>query len=232
MIVDLTRTAWTGVPQGSLVVMPVGSIEQHGPHLPFHTDGLVAEAVATGMAAAVPDPVVVAPLMPYGSSGEHQAFAGTISIGADALAAVIIELVRSVATWGGRIAFVNGHGGNATVLARAVRRLRQEGHDVAWFACVIPGADPHAGDAETSVMLHLAPPLVDMTRAQAGLTVPIEVILPRLREVGVRPLSPSGVLGDSTTADAERGAVLIAGLVADAVAAVERWTPDADGRIR
>lgn len=104
------------------VVVPVGSFEQHGPHLPLDTDTRIARAVAQ----ALPD-VVVAPAIEYGASGEHEGFAGTISIGAEAMETVVVEYGRSAFRWTKRVLFVNGHGGNGPALAKAVALLRYEG---------------------------------------------------------------------------------------------------------
>lgn len=79
---------------GSILVVPLGSTEQHGPHLPLGADSDIAVALAGRLAAARPD-MLMAPLLPYGSAGEHAAFPGTLSIGATALELVLVELVRS-----------------------------------------------------------------------------------------------------------------------------------------
>src|SRR5690349_6170470 len=106
------------------ILIPLGSTEQHGPHLPLDTDTRVASAVAGAMAAR--SGWLVAPAIAYGASGEHQSFAGTISIGTEALTMLLVEYGRSAACWAERLAFVNGHGGNVEALRRAVSRLRDE----------------------------------------------------------------------------------------------------------
>src|SRR5829696_8104302 len=102
---------------GRLLAVPLGSCEQHGPHLPLATDTLVAGALAFRLAAQRTD-VVVAPAMPFGASGEHAGFPGTLSIGTDALESVLVELGRSADQFAG-VVFVNGHGGNVDALSRA-----------------------------------------------------------------------------------------------------------------
>ena len=82
-----------------------------------------------------------------------------MSIGHEALRLLLVELGRSAARWAGRLVFVNGHGGNVPTLVDAVRLLRYEGRDAAWFACA-PGGDAHAGRTETSLMLALDPACV------------------------------------------------------------------------
>lgn len=214
----LASTSWVDVPERPLVLVPLGSTEQHGPHLPFATDTLIATAVARAAADEHRDrtgaAVLVAPASPYGASGEHQAFPGTVSIGHEALRSMLTELVRSVSTWAGRIIFVNGHGGNVLTLKAVVDQMRYEQHDVSMVMCALETAtDAHAGFDETSVMLHLHPELVDMARAEAGNTAPLDELLPELMAKGVRPVSGNGILGDPSSATAADGERLFAQLV-------------------
>ena len=225
---DLADAAWPELPGRPLLVVPLGSVEQHGHHLPLATDTRVAEAVAR---AAGPD-AVVAPAIPYGASGEHEGFPGTVSTGTEALAAVLVEYGRSACRWAGRLLVVNGHGGNLDALRRAVPLLRAEGRDAAWFPCGVPGGDAHAGRTETSLLLHLAPGSVRTDRSVPGATAPIGDLLPRLRAEGVRAVSPTGVLGDPAGASAEEGARLLAGLAGRFAAAVAGWDVAGDGRLR
>lgn len=214
-----------GVPAGATVLVPVGSIEQHGPHLPLDTDTVIATAVATEAARllALRDlPVVVAPALGYGSSGEHQDFPGTSSIGTDVLHQVVVELTRSMRTWAARVVLVNAHGGNLTALRGAVRQLTDEGHHVTWVACATEDVDLHAGRTETSLMLHLAPWNVRVDRAEPGNTGTLDELLPAMIAGGVKAVSPNGVLGDPTGASAEEGALVLASMVGDVVAAVDR----------
>jgi len=204
-----------------LVLVPVGSIEQHGPHLPLHTDTVIAEAIARG-SADVLDGAWVAPAVAYGASGEHQDFAGTSSIGTTVLHQVLVELVRSMRTWAGAVVFVNGHGGNVEPLASAVAQLTAEGHDVRWVAPAAAGGDAHAGRAETSLMLHLRPGEVRLERAAAGRREPMATLLPALRADGVAAVSPNGVLGDPAGATAEEGRELLERLVVRAVEQLRR----------
>src|SRR4051794_38837418 len=90
----LDRLSWPQV-RSALLVVPLGSCEQHGPHLPFDVDTCVAAAVTSRFAAVADDDVVIAPALAYGASGEHQGFAGTVSVGSDALAVLLLELGRS-----------------------------------------------------------------------------------------------------------------------------------------
>src|SRR5664279_5466726 len=128
---------------GDSLLGPVGSTEQHGPHLPVTTDTDIAEAVAEG-AAGRDAHLVVAAALAYGSSGEHQGFAGTLSIGQDATELVLVELGRSATADFAQVILVSTHGGNSTPVARAVSRLRSEGRSVAAWAPAW-GGDLHAG---------------------------------------------------------------------------------------
>jgi len=215
--------------------VPLGSTEQHGPHLPFTTDLDVASAVASAMLEELGDGTVLAPGLPYGSSGEHQGFPGTLSIGQDALRAVLVELVRS-ADWAARVAFVNGHGGNAAALAGAVTQLRDEGHDVGWLPCAAqahPGSagapvDAHAGRTETSLLLALRPDAVG-ERRPVGATRPIGDLMTELRAGGIRAVAPNGVLGDTRGASAAEGDSLLAAIVAASVRRARAWRPGPHG---
>lgn len=228
---DLAVAAWPSVRTGALVLVPIGSTEQHGPHLPLSTDTVIAQAVAERAAGALPVPALTAPAIPYGASGEHADFPGTISIGHEALRALIIETVRSLASWAGRVVFVNGHGGNAGALDAAVGRLRAEGHDVAWAGCGVPGGDAHAGFTETSVMLHLAPDLVRPSDAVGGDTRPLAELMPELVARGVRAVSPSGVLGDPAGASAEKGRDIVRAMAASVARRIREGRADHRGRL-
>jgi creatinine amidohydrolase len=231
----LSTMTWDTVPDAALVLVPVGSTEQHGPHLPFSTDTVIAQAAADRIADALADrgvPVLVAPSIGYGASGEHQGFPGTMSVGHEALRHLVVELVRSLSTWARRIVFVNGHGGNVGTIVSALTQMRSEQHDVAWLACAFESAtDAHAGATETSVMLHLAPHLVDMAKAVPGQLAPLDELMPVLMSSGVRAAAPTGVLGDPSEASAEAGAQLMAQLVADGTDLVVRGVTDDRARL-
>lgn len=196
-----------------LVLVPVGALEQHGPHLPLDTDTTVAVAVTEALGRRLPG-AWVAPPIAYAASGEHQHFAGTASIGSVALRLTVIELVRSLRTWARRVVLVNGHGGNVRSLDSAVAQLVHEGHDVVWVPCAVTGGDLHAGRTETSLMLHLRPEAVRPERAVRGDSRPLTEILPALLQGGVASVSGTGVLGDPTGASAAEGERLLAEMVA------------------
>jgi mycofactocin system creatininase family protein len=216
------------------IIIPLGSTEQHGPHLPLDTDTRIATAVARGVAARLDrshQPWLVAPAISYGASGEHQDFAGTISIGAEALTTLLVEYGRSSTCWAHRLVFVNGHGGNVDALRRAVSLLRSEGRDVGWCPCVASGGDAHAGHTETSVLLHISPAEVRTDQLLAGNEAPLRELLPSMRKGGVAAVSPIGVLGNPTTATAVEGRRIFTEMVDDCERRIDRWTPGPDGML-
>ena len=217
---DHGRATWTEVAAGrpSVLLVPVGSCEQHGPHLPLDTDTRIACEVARQVAATRPA-VVVAPAVAYGASGEHQSFAGTLSIGTEALTTVLVELGRSAFPTDGprpftAVVFVNGHGGNLFAVQRAVEVLSGEGRPVVSWAPAVPGGDAHAGRTETSLLLAIAPDVVHDARP-VGATEPLALLIGELRSGGVRAVSDNGVLGDATGASADEGEMALAALVDD-----------------
>jgi creatinine amidohydrolase len=222
-VFELARTRWPAVEQSlrRLLVVPVGSTEQHGPHLPFDTDTQIAVAVARRACAGRPG-VALAPALPIGASGEHAAFPGTLSIGAEALAACLIELGRHVSQHWAALLLVNGHGGNTTAVSAAANQLRYEGRVCAVWHASLPDGDAHAGRSETSVMLALAPHAVRLDAAERGDVRPLEQLMPLLRERGVRAVSPNGVLGDPAGASAAEGERLLAHLAASLTGTMNR----------
>src|SRR3954452_2648405 len=169
----------------SLLIQRIASIEQHGPHLPLATDLMVCEATSEAAVAQRGDELDLwlLPSLAYGKSNEHAWAAGTIWLSAQTLLAVLDDLARSImATPARRLVFVNGHGGNTSLLDVACRDLHQKYPGLMTFL-VHPSVPPdhggaghpaehgmgvHAGLQETSLILHLRPDLVDMRAARAN----------------------------------------------------------------
>ncbi len=228
----LTEMTWSDadrVAADSILLVPVGSTEQHGPHLPLGSDTIITLALCEALAQARPDVVVLAPPIHFSSSGEHSGFAGTISIGQGALEIMLVELARSADAFAG-VAFVSAHGGNAEVLARVQKSLRSEGRcALAWWPSPpkihhqelghspnspqsppFAESDLHAGRAETSMVLALAPQLVREEDFAKGYTERSADLLARLKVGGVASVSANGVLGDPFGANSHEGTALLA----------------------
>jgi creatinine amidohydrolase len=208
------------------VVIPVGSFEQHGPHLPLDTDTQIASHLCA-QATTVVDNVVVAPPLSITASGEHAGFPGTISIGTEAFAAVIVELVRSC-DWATGVILVHGHGGNLAAVQRATAILNSEQRNIASWWPHIPGADAHAGHTETSLMLAINPNLVRIDKLDVGNVQPMSELQHELRTHGVKAVSANGILGDARSATTQHGIELLTELTnnlqAFILSAQQQWS--------
>ena len=229
---DLGDATWPEVEatgRGHVLAVPLGSLEQHGPHLPLDTDTRIAVELAGRLAGALPG-VAVGPALPYGASGEHAGFPGTLVVGHDVLAELVVELVRSARTSFGGVVVISAHGGNGEGLSMAEQRCRAEGDAVLVWTAVTRGGDAHAGRTETSLMLAIDEGSVRTHLAERGCTEPLEAIMPRLRAEGVRPVSSNGVLGNPEGASAAEGRTLLDEMTGALRHAVVRWWPGrADG---
>ena len=221
LLADLTWPDAERAAADAVLAVPMGSTEQRGPHLPavagHRHRGRDRRPLGAGAAHRGSRPA-----LPFGSSGEHEEFAGTVSIGQEAVELAVVELCRSASATFPRILLINAHGGNAEPLDRAQRRLRGEGRDVRAWAPSSPG-DAHAGRTETSLMLALVPERVRQDEASAGIVAPIAELLGRLRAGGVRAISPNGVLGDPAGASADEGHELLRAASEELVAMVDAW---------
>jgi len=217
----------------SIVVLPLGATEQHGPHLPFSTDLVVAQASAEAVVDRYGDEhdLWVLPPLAFTRSTEHAWSAGTVWLSAQTMLSVLGDIGRSLATAGVRkLAFVNAHGGNSSLLNVACRDLRlAHGFETFLLHPFLPpdhgggtrgapagelGMGIHAGYDETSMLLHLRPDLVDMSVAEAN--VPTKLAENKHVRFGgsvsfgwlSNDFGANGVIGDPTGANAEHGAAM------------------------
>jgi len=217
--------------QDAVVVLPVASMEQHGPHLPVEVDSMLGEAVAARTAAKVAargQPIVVLPVLWTGLSEHHMSFGGTITLDNAAFTGVVEGIVRSVLRHGfKRIVLLNAHGGNEnalrTITDDLTPRLRASIVQFTyWYAAAVPiakiletqGGLSHACEAETSMMMAVRPDLVAVDRipmAKANTTPTVDDLVGggvyRWRSIGSR--SASGVIGNPEAASAEKGERLL-----------------------
>jgi len=240
---DLPTTAFDALdPQRSVALLPVGAVEQHGPHLPLSTDAVIAEEIAHRAAALVPEdlPLLVLPTMAVGKSNEHIDFPGTLTLSTRTLHDLWLELGESVARAGLRkLVLLNAHGGQPQIMEIVCRELRVTRRMFAvaanWWSLGLPeGLVPpeeqrhgiHGGTVETSMMLHLRPALVNMAEARDFRSVlpDLEARYERLRLIGgpsagwqAQDLHPAGVAGNAAAATAALGARIV-GHVAEAFA--------------
>jgi creatinine amidohydrolase len=235
---------------GAVAILPIGSAEQHGPHLPLSTDFVVADSLARDVLAAHGDEhdLLLLPSMAVSKSNEHAWSPGTLWLSAATMLAVLDELARCLATTPVRkLVFLNGHGGNSALLQVASRDVRLA-HGLQTFV-MHPSVPPdqggqspvaelgmgiHAGVEETSVMLHLRPELV---RLDLGVrSVPEHLAtFERVRFGGAvsfgwlsNDFGTDGTLGDPTGATAEHGKQLYEAMVTAAgqsLAEVARFDP-------
>jgi creatinine amidohydrolase len=194
--------------KSKILLLPLGSFEQHGPHLPLDTDTIIIDSVVTqamGDSQINSDDFMIAPTIAISASDEHAGFPGTLSTGTEALVQSVVAICRS-ASWSLGVCIINGHGGNADALPRISSALTYEKitHSI-WSLPSYDGADMHAGHTETSVMLHIAPNKVHADRIERGTVGDASALVARMRTSGVAGVSGNGVLGDPTTATSEHG---------------------------
>lgn len=232
---DLTTRDFSTIDMSRVVaVLPIGAVEQHGPHLPVCVDAAINAGIVARAVALMPDdcPALILPAMPVGKSDEHLAFPGTLTLSYETLARVWYEIAESVYRAGCRkIILFNSHGGQPQVMEIVCRQLRVKlgmfAVSCSWFRTVdtsdlIEAQEDrhgiHGGQSETSVMLHLHGNLVEMDRAEDFVPRSVEIekrfsLLTPEGAVGfgwqAQDLQASGACGNAALATPELGAELV-----------------------
>lgn len=234
---ELKRAIETGPP---IALVPIASIEQHGPHLPVGTDWFIGTAVAKAVAERLN--AFLLPTLPFGTAQEHSAAAGTVWLRQTTLFAVVKDVLASLRRQGfRRVVVLSSHGGN-WILKPAVREFNLD-HPGFYALLVAPhdvagprlreifstAKEVHAGEFETSVMLYLKGESVAMDRA---VDYTPEVGQEFLDYVGALGVLPQGVWGRSTLATAEKGARAMAAMVEATVHYVAETFARLDGLVR
>ena len=220
--------AKAAISAAQLAIVPIGSCEQHGPHLTLDTDTAIAAEFARRVASELGDDAILCPTLWYGLSEHHMAFAGTLTLRPETLMAVLSDLAESLASWGlDRILIVNGHGGNIDAIRLACRTVRRDHGvrmaSVMWAQLaadtiaerVTSGRYGHACEIETSVALVLAPSSVRPERIQpprltSGGEPLLEPPSPRVDQpVWFEEWTEDGALGDPRLASAELGTAIV-----------------------
>lgn len=244
-----TEQVPTALSRDSVLVLPTGAIEPHGPHLPLATDLIVAEAVSSAVVELGADAghdVWLLPALGYTKSDEHARLPGTIWLRYSTLFDTLVDIGASIAqTPARRLLIVNAHGGNSALIEVAARELRRQ-FDLQTFFASGPaqpgpterGLGIHAGWAETSIMLHLRPDLVHMDKAKPAVADAVadatHVGFTKAVKFGwlSTDFAESGVVGDPTGADADTGSALFHERVDALVAALGEISTFAPGRAR
>ncbi|MGH7003829.1 MAG: creatininase family protein [Alphaproteobacteria bacterium] len=235
--IDLTTAEFATLDRARLIaLLPVGATEQHGPHLPLSVDSRIAAALVKRVAEGLPAefPLSVLPMLHFGVSPEHADFPGTLSLSAETMLALLMDVGRSVAAAGIRkLVILNSHGGQPQILDVAAQKLRRECRLLVfplngyryWNAEKQFGAEEaafgiHGGAAETSIMLAIAGETVrrgkvaDFPSLAAAMAKRFRHLRPygRIASFGwqAQDLNPAGAVGNAASADAAKGETLLA----------------------
>jgi len=234
------------IEKGKVALLPVGSTEDHGPHLPLETDIFIAAEVCRKAAEKIPEDVVLMPSISYCFNEHHMDFPGNISVEPYHFMDYVFDVCRSLSRHGfKKIVMVNGHGSNTPFLNIVARRVNNETDSlcvaVNWWTLardvikkVVTHAS-HAGEMETSVMLYLKPEVVDMSKAEADLNIYMGQEKSKFiwRDlVNPSPISfmewwsrfsKMGVIGDPTKATAEKGKKIVEAAVTNLIEFIKEW---------
>ncbi len=230
-----------------VVILPIGSVEDHGRHLPLDTDNFLIWSICEAAAQAAPGEILLLPQIPFGYETHHMDFPGTIDIRMEHLLHFVLDVTKSVAHHGFRhILIADGHGSNMPILDLVARRTILETE--AMCGCFIwpslapdvihqlrespvPGGMAHACELETSVYLHLDSARVQMDKAVKEMNLPTSKFIwldlmkgsPVLYMDHWTRFSRSGVVGDPTLATAEKGKKIFEAVVAALVELVREF---------
>ncbi len=219
---ELARRSWQSVAEDppDVGLIPVGSVEQHGPHAPLGTDLLIAEAIAYGGAESADCETVVCPSVPIGISAEHRHFAGSLWTTPDTFRSYISEIVMSLVKHDVEsIVLVNGHGGNIDALEEVAMTLTRQGDcqvvSFTWFNSLTDPPHPmgHGGPLETAALLAIDPALVREERIEEAAAAASsrwgEWIAGTNIAVDVDTFTENGVVGDPSVATKQLGEALL-----------------------
>lgn len=227
-------STWDELVNAKLAFLPIGSTEQHGLHLPLNTDGIIAEALASELSKRF-EPSYCVPLLPYSASLEHTDFPGCISLRIRTLTAVVTDIIHSLKRSGiTDIVIINGHDGNH-LLRNIVQELNAEDPHTVWGPfpnrrhweeayrragmTETISRDMHAGEGETSLLMHLLPEVVKENKREDW-DAPDRTFL---ETVGMKPYTPNGTIGFPTRATAEKGRLLFQSLVDQIASTIEEF---------
>jgi creatinine amidohydrolase len=212
-------------------ILPIGSLEQHGPHLPLSTDTIIAEHIAEQVAKRCSNTSLMPPI-PLGCSSEHIGFAGTMSLQPETLMNIILDISHSLMKSKlDKVFIINGHGGNKAIVDVAVTKIKEKLPEMHVYSFTIidivkrkfdeiRNSDKrlvgHADEIETSLMLAIQPEVVDMSKAvreEPSLPRPLSFELEELARISFawnsREVTKSGVIGDARPASLETGRILL-----------------------
>ncbi|MBU4502926.1 MAG: creatininase family protein [Nanoarchaeota archaeon] len=233
---ELTWEEIRDIDKDRVVILPIATIEDHGPHLPVNTDGIITKVLCEKLAESMPDETILLPIVTYGYSPHHEDFPGSLNIGYDTLIRYVVDIGKDLAKHGfKRLLIVNGHGSNGAPVEIAHKRINYETDGkILCASCFylsgdksvkaiskvrkskFPGGMGHACELETSLMLVVRPDLVKMDKARKDMNYPEDTDLFMDWSDGALSFMPfwstiseTGTAGDPTVATKKTGDFLL-----------------------
>ncbi len=228
-------STWNKLNHVDMAVLPIGSTEQHGHHLPIFTDSLIASAVAKGIAERF-DNSYLLPLLPFSSSFEHAGFPGSVSLKVTTLIAVINDVLEALEMSGiKRCVIVSGHQGNfflknyaqeanryrPRILQLPTKKAWELAYEKAGISTTI-SRDMHAGEGETSLIRHIAPETIN----ESGIVDVDSPDRPLFEVLGIKPYTPTGAIGYPTRATADKGQKILETLIGESEKLIKLFIED------